>query len=203
MRIGIDFDNTIVSYDAVFSAAAIGRGWLAPDFVGTKRAVRDAVRLLPDGERKWMSLQGEVYGPRMAEAQPFAGIAEFLARCRGAGLDVFIVSHKTERGHFDPTNTDLRQASRAWLSAQGLMGPGAAIPAENVSFHPTRDEKIKAIAALRCDVFIDDLEEVLLDSGFPPSCRRILFTGAAVETPVLPFESRSDWHEIADALFGN
>lgn len=203
MRIGIDFDNTIASYDEVFAAAAIGRGWVPSDFNGNKRAVRDRLRQLPDGECKWMALQGEVYGPRMAEARPFAGVAAFLDRCRAAGAEVFIVSHKTERGHFDPTNTDLRQVSRAWLTAQGLTGPNSAIPETNVFFYSTRDEKIAAIAALACDLFVDDLEEVLLDAAFPPICRRVHFAGASTEVPHVPFDSFAHWHEILDAVFGN
>ena len=48
MRVGIDFDNTIAGYDHVFVAAAQARGWVAADFYGTKRELRDTVRLLAD-----------------------------------------------------------------------------------------------------------------------------------------------------------
>jgi len=44
MRIGIDFDNTLIDYDRVFAAAAHALGLVSPDFKGSKRAVRDAVR---------------------------------------------------------------------------------------------------------------------------------------------------------------
>ena len=46
MPLGIDFDNTIVSYDRIFAEAAGSRGWVAHDFCGSKKQLRDAVRLL-------------------------------------------------------------------------------------------------------------------------------------------------------------
>jgi len=53
MRVGIDFDNTIVNYEQIFVAAAQARGWITRGFRGRKRELRDTVRLLADGETKW------------------------------------------------------------------------------------------------------------------------------------------------------
>jgi len=47
MLIGIDFDNTIITYDAVFVAAARERGLISEDFSAGKQAVRDFIRTLP------------------------------------------------------------------------------------------------------------------------------------------------------------
>ena len=60
MRIGIDFDNTLIDYDQVFTAAAKRRGLIDAAFDGSKRAVRDSIRLLPNGEFAWQLLQGYV-----------------------------------------------------------------------------------------------------------------------------------------------
>src|SRR5712692_4361339 len=106
MRIGIDFDNTLIDYDGVFVAAARERGFIGPEATGTKRAVRDAIRLLPDGELTWQRLQGHVYGAGIGGAVPFAGAGDFLRRCAERGAGVFIVSHKTRYGHFDPARVD-------------------------------------------------------------------------------------------------
>jgi len=197
--IGLDFDNTIVGYDDVFRAAAIARAWLPAGFAGGKRLVRDTLRGEDGGERKWMELQGEVYGSRMGDAVMFDGVTAFLARCRRAGATVAVVSHKTERGHFDPAGTDLRAAARTWMAAQGLFAAGLA-PAD-VYFEAERAAKIARIAALGCDVFVDDLEEVLLDPAFPRGCRRLHFAGTGGARD-LPFPSHADWGGIADAVFG-
>jgi hypothetical protein len=198
--IGIDFDNTLAGYDAVFVAAASGRGWLPPGFAGDKRSVREVVRLLEDGERKWMALQGEVYGPRMPEAEMIEGAAGFLARCRADRIPVVVVSHKTEFGHFDPTGTNLRQAARAWMTERGFFDP-AGFAVTDAYFEATRAEKIARIAALGCDTFIDDLEEVFLDPAFPASCRRLHLAGAAAGCAHGPFISFPGWAEIHDSVF--
>ena len=100
MRIGIDFDNTIITYDEVFRAAARGQGLIEPGFDGSKQAVRDAIRLLQDGELTWQKLQGQVYGKGIVDAGLCDGVDSFLQRCRAEGAVVFIVSHKTEFGHY-------------------------------------------------------------------------------------------------------
>src|SRR5580700_7790646 len=96
MRIGIDFDNTLIDYDRVFVEAARERGLVPRDFAGSKRAVRDAIRLLPDGELTWQRLQGHVYGAGIDGAVPVPGSQGFLQRCARERVSVFIVSHKTQ-----------------------------------------------------------------------------------------------------------
>lgn len=206
MRIGIDFDNTLIDYDRVFVAAAQERGLIGPEVAGSKRAVRDAIRLLPDGEVTWQRLQGYVYGAGIGGAVPFDGAAEFLRRCTAQGVAVFIVSHKTRYGHYDPAGIDLREAARQWMTAQGMLGLGILgpeagfIPADHVFFEDDRAHKLARIAALGCTHFIDDLEEVFADPDFPPGIRRILFaaTGAACCEVHC-----ADWQQIATAIFGN
>ena len=109
--IGIDFDNTIVTYDEVFCAMAKRCGLIDPAFVGSKQAVRDAIRLLPDGELAWQRLQGQVYSKGLADANMVRGFEAFLRRCRAEGCAVMIVSHKTEFGHYDPDRINLREAA--------------------------------------------------------------------------------------------
>ena len=201
LRIGLDFDNTIICYDGVFRAAAIARGLLPGDFVGGKQQVRDAVRLLAGGELNWQRLQGHVYGKGLEQAEPFVGLHAFLGEAKQRGDEVFIVSHKTEHGHFDPDKVNLRDAARSWMAAQGFFTPeGAAIKPANVFFALTRAEKLARIAAIGCDVFIDDLEEVLDDPDFPAATRRVLFAQAA-DAGVRPYQICDDWRGVAEAVF--
>jgi hypothetical protein len=198
MRIGIDFDNTLIDYDRVFVAAARERGLIAAGFVGTKRAVRDAIRLLPDGEVVWQRLQGFVYGAGIGDAVPFPGAMSFLARCRARKLDLFIVSHKTRYGHYDPARVDLRRAALTWMTAQGIISAdGGGIAVEDVFFADSRVEKLARVAALGCTHFIDDLEEVFADPAFPSGVMRILFAPTAAPHCDLLCTT---WAEIAAAL---
>ena len=77
MRIGIDFDNTIARYDAIFARLGRQFHWLPDDFAGTKLQSRDLVRGGVDGEQRWQTLQALAYGPHMAEAELFDGVICF------------------------------------------------------------------------------------------------------------------------------
>jgi hypothetical protein len=200
LRIGIDFDNTIITYDDVFCAAARAKGLVAADFAGNKQAVRDAIRLLPDGELAWQRLQGQVYGKGIAGAKMVDGVAAFLHRARAERCSVAVVSHKTEYGHFDPDRVNLRSAALEWMAGQGLFDGGHGIAVANVYFEGTRAEKLKRIAALSLTHFIDDLEEVLTDPDFPPDVERILF---ADEAPAAaPYTRCATWSAIERQIFG-
>jgi hypothetical protein len=202
MRIGLDFDNTIIRYDEVFRQAAQARGLLAGDCCGTKQQIREAIRRLPDGEAKWQALQGYVYGKGIENATLSDGLPEFLRRARAGGDTILIVSHKTEHGHFDPDKVDLRAAALRWMEEQALFSDrGFSIAREHVHFTPTRTEKLRRIAELDCDVFVDDLEEVLTDPEFPPSVRRILFSEQGIDGDGLPYRLCRDWPSISEVVF--
>jgi hypothetical protein len=201
--IGIDFDNTIIGYDEVFLAAAKERQLIGEDFAGTKQTVRDAIRLLPDGEISWQRLQGHVYGKGIRNAVMIDGVAAFLRQCRMRGHTVYIVSHKTEYNRYDPDRINLRHAALAWMEAKGLFSDAFAIPRAHVFFADTRAEKLQRIAALGCTHFIDDLHEVLNAPEFPPGVTRILFSTGRDAGPALPYSVCSSWQAIAEMVFND
>lgn len=187
MNIGLDFDNTLVCYDGVFARLAAPH--LPPPLPAAKEAIRDALRRQPEGEATWRRLQGQAYGARMNEAEPFPGASEFLTRAHQAGHQLFIVSHKTQYGHDDPARVDLRQAAMAWIAARGWL---TYIERSRIFFEPTREAKLARIAALGLDVFVEDLADVLADPAFPAAVRALHFGG--VPTP--------DWAAVARELLG-
>jgi hypothetical protein len=200
--IGIDFDNTIVSYDELMHRAAVDRGLISDRVDRTKRTVRDRIRQLPDGEVEWQKLQALAYGPLMHEAQPIDGAEQFIRRCRQAGVAVFVVSHKTEYANYDETRTNLRTAALEWMAAHRFFEPdGLGLHRGDVYFESTRDDKIARIAAIGCSHFIDDLEEVFLEPSFPPHVHKILYapdlslvaTGSALVMPT--------WRALCDYFF--
>jgi hypothetical protein len=199
-RIGIDFDSTIIAYDEVFCATAKRWGLIEQAFRGGKRAVRDAVLLLPEGEIAWQRLQGRVYGKGIADATMVEGFTAFLRRCRAEGCAVAIVSHKTEYGPYDPDRVNLHSGALDWMAAQGLLDDARTISRSNVYFESTREAKLGRIAALSLTHFIDDLEEVLSDPQFPPNIEHILITD---ERPprALPYSVCSTWRDIERLLF--
>ena len=118
MLVGLDFDNTIVCYDRLFHRLARERG-LIPDTVPqTKSAVRDYLRSI-DRENDWTEMQGVGYGPRIADAEPFPGVKEFLASCKDAGIRVAIISHKTKHPYLGE-KYDLHEAAHTFLTRHGF-----------------------------------------------------------------------------------
>jgi hypothetical protein len=203
VRLGIDLDNTLISYDALFMHAASERGWLTDARPSSKKVVRDAVRALPDGEVRWQILQAEVYGRRMAEACLIDGAATFLQTCRARHMRVCIVSHKTRYARRDPNGVDLRQAARAWLVRHGFFDPdGFGLSPDDLFFEATRREKIERIRSLGCSHFVDDLEEIFLDTSFPPDVIRYLIHTGEELLPKGPFKAFASWADISVALFG-
>ncbi len=201
MRIGIDFDNTLANYDSVFTRLAQEWGLIAPDALESKQVIRQLAR--QRDELLWQRMQGVVYGQRMQEAEAFAGVDSFLRRCATSGMQVFIVSHKTQFGHFDQTHTDLREAARLWMRNQGFFDAAKyAIPEPNLFFESTQAEKVLRIARLQCDVFIDDLPELFEHPAFPEVTRKILFSDGAQPAQNVQMTC-AGWSEIEAFIFGN
>jgi hypothetical protein len=120
-------------------------------------------------------LQGHVYGARMDLVSPFPGFAEFIGVAQGAGHELFVVSHKTRHPILGPKH-DMHAAARAFLADRGLLGEGTSrIDPAKVFFELTKEEKVARAAGLGCDMFIDDLPEILAMPGFPEGMQKILF----------------------------
>jgi len=203
MRIGIDFDNTIASYDELFADLAVEQGLFDVAPVG-KRRLRDDLRARPDGEEKWQRLQALAYGTRMPEAHMFDGVAPFLNACRVAGIDVHIVSHKTRFANHASDGTDLRQAALSWMTDNHFFDPdGFGVSPDHVHFRDTREAKVACIAELDCDRFVDDLEEVFAEPSFPDGVERLLFDPSGAQSAANASRQFSHWNEIREHVFGH
>ena len=200
MLIGVDFDNTIVRYDALFHRLAVEKGLVPEDAPATKDEVRNRLRAADD-EDSWTRLQGEVYGARMAEAEDFPGARHFLRRCRELGVPTAIISHKTLKPYLGPPY-DLHAAAREWLAGAGFAGDDAPVPEERVHFETTKEAKLARIGQAGCSHFIDDLPEFLAEHAFPDGVVKVLFDPhgrAAAEAPPGAEVVRS-WGEASELL---
>lgn len=202
--IGIDFDNTIVTYDDLFHRLALESQLIDRGVSQNKRHVRDAVREGRDGERAWQQLQAQAYGPRITEAAIAAGVPEFLAACRSRRLPVFIVSHRTERASLGPTDTNLRDVAFDWMRTHGFFAAdGFGVQENHVFFESTRADKVARIEAVGCTHFVDDLEEVFAEPAFPAHVTKILFApNDAGREPIPGVAMVGNWKAIGDYLFG-
>ena len=200
--IGVDFDNTIAGHDGLIYEVAKERGLIGSLTPRDKRAIRDAIRRLPEGEIQWQRVQGSVYGQRMLESVLTDGVERFFRVCTGRGVPVFIVSHKTVFSSYDATRTNLREAALAWLKDREFFSVnGMGLTSDQVFFESTRREKIERIKQLGCTHFVDDLEETFLDESFPEHVVKILYDPHRDCRPLLGVTALSSWHEIVETLF--
>jgi hypothetical protein len=201
--VGVDFDNTILTYDEVLSRIARERGLLGGEAARTKREIRDHIRRLPGGEIEWQKCQALSYGPRIGEARLIEGVPEFFRRCREEGVKVYVVSHKTENSRYDTTGTNLREAALGWMVANGFFeAEGLGLRRDQVFFAATRAEKIERVKQLGCTHFIDDLEETFLEERFPAGTVRLLYEPAGESTPPPEVTRMKSWRQIGEYFFG-
>jgi hypothetical protein len=195
MLIGIDFDNTLVSYDRLFHRLASEQGLVPADLPANKVVIRDYLRAC-GREPAWTALQGIAYGARMAEAEPFSGALAALQNLSSAGHQLRIISHKT-RAPISGPGWDLHEAARGWLDARGFWAPGTGLQKRDVFFEPTKEAKWARIAAEGCEVFIDDLPEILTSPAFPAGVSKMLFDPEGVHGPVANVTVLRGWEHLS------
>ena len=202
MIIGIDFDNTIVSYDQLMHQVAKERN-LIEEVLCQKQQIRDTIRRQPGGELEWRRIQADVYGPLIGKANLMEGVGQFLKSCQPFGVKVFIISHKTEFATADEAGNNLRQAAMEWMTERNFFSnEGFGFTSNDIYFESTRHAKVERIARTGCTHFIDDLLETFLEPGWPASVCRILYSPHSEENTMPGVKVCSTWKEIEHYLFG-
>ena len=195
MIIGVDFDNTIVCYDGIFHKVALERGLVPAELPTDKTSVRDYLRQ-KGREQAWTEIQGDVYGPRLKDANPYPGVLDFFRFAFSHGISVRIVSHKTRRPFLGEPH-DLHAAAWSWLEQHGFFSSEViGMNREHVFLEETLDAKFQRIWSEGCTHFIDDLPEFLRDTRFPETAQPYLF---APITPVVEVGSLFRLHGWEEA----
>jgi hypothetical protein len=174
--LGIDFDNTLANYTGVFHRVGVDLGWLPSSVDKTKSAVKDYF-ILRGQEEQWTALQGIVYGKEITQAALFDGVLDILDHLLGQGINVVIISHKTQYPVIGD-RVSLHNSAMQWLEDQGIVGCAGRLSRDDVFFCETQAIKIQHIAKLGCDAFIDDLPAIFQRADFPAGIERILFDPA-------------------------
>jgi hypothetical protein len=198
MRIGLDFDNTIACYDQAIKQLAEELFELPKELPRTKPALRDF--LITEGrEEEWTVFQGELYGPGMRFAQPFEGAIMTMKVLVDQGHELVIISHRT-RWPYAGQRYDLHKAARNWIRKQLQAVEIFGMNTKAIHLMRTKNDKIAKIIELRCQVFVDDLPEILESPMFPKSTLGVLFTSSSEIAPRKGTIKISHWKELSSEV---
>jgi len=200
LLIGLDLDNTLISYGDLFYDIAVEKGWISEACGRDKLSVRTSL-LEQNRNDLWTELQGLVYGPCLDRAAPFPGVSAFLSRCKECGVPAWIISHKTHYSAAGP-RYDLHASASRWLRSSGLIaGAAGGVSKQRIVFCETRSAKLGTIGRIGFTHFIDDLPEVFLEPDFPAGVEKILFDPENSSGPSSSFRLAASWSEVENMIF--
>ncbi|HJJ42268.1 MAG TPA: hypothetical protein O0W90_02995 [Methanocorpusculum sp.] len=197
MIIGVDFDNTVIDYSSLFFD--VGRRLkLLPDLDDTDKLSVKSYLCSKNEEDKYTFIQGLVYGRYISYAKIMNGFEDFIKRCAELRWTVFIISHKTSKPVIGD-DINLHKSALDWLEVNEIYGDDIKTAVSGVFFEESRENKISIINELRCDVFIDDLLEVLMHPDLNSNVLKIFFnpnhqncSGGVINA--------ENWSEIEDLI---
>jgi hypothetical protein len=170
MKIGFDFDNTIVCYDQAIEILSAEIN--LPDHLNcNKLSIRDYLRS-QNREHEWTKFQGTLYGPGMKHAKPYDFFIEITNVLKKQEHELFIISHRSKYPYAGEQH-DLHQYAKIWL--EDKINSKQLICNKNIYFLETLENKIKKINELELDLYVDDLIEVINHKIFPAETKAILF----------------------------
>ena len=88
IKLGLDFDNTLITYDAIFYKIALERNLIKKNLAKQKILIRDFLRK-KNLEDQFTLIQAEVYGRRIVEAKPAENLIENLLILKKLTLTIF------------------------------------------------------------------------------------------------------------------
>ena len=194
--IGLDFDNTLTNYDNLFYETAKDLN-LIPDIIkASKVAIRDYLVSI-NKEEDFTFLQGEVYGLRIANADQPQGMYAALMELKERGYKLKIVSHKTKYP-IKGEKYDLHKGALKWLIKNKFLSKnGLNFKKEDIFFELNKNAKIERIHKEKCDVYIDDLPEIL--KLINPKVERILYNPKE-DSKKYEFKTMQSWSDLVKIL---
>lgn len=182
LKIGIDLDNTIINYKNSF------KKFLKSKNINFNSINKKKIKFIANNSSKiksWTQAQEEIYGKYIAFAKPFKFFKDFEKFALKNNIKLFIVSHKTKYSQFS-RKYNLHTQSNKWLEKN------ISKQMYKIYYVKTVDQKIKKIAKLNPNYFIDDLIEIFNHKNFPKKIKKIHFSKIKTDN----FYNLSNWNKI-------
>jgi hypothetical protein len=181
--VGLDLDNTLIDYTQAYSKIAEIFGLTLVDL--NKDSIKQH---LTDNKNdvEWQRFQSILYTQGLDYAKLAPGLLNFLKFCKTKCIKVSVVSHKTLTTPKKFGNLNLRTPALKWLKEQQLIP--TLISLEDIFFCSSKSLKIEKINQLKCEIFVDDLEEVLNDSSLNFDVKKVQFSNEQKSNSISNFE---------------
>jgi hypothetical protein len=191
MIVGFDFDNTLINYTNSFKKLAKKKGIVPEEINLDKISIRNYLRD-KNLEHEWTILQGEVYGNGIMQAEIYEGVKESIKFLLKKNNKIKIISHKTQYPYIGE-KVDLRLSAKKWIEKE-LLNEISCInfSQADIFFENTINEKVKKIEELGCDIYVDDLPEIL--DLLPNKIQKILFSSLPNDN--LKYQVMKSWSEL-------
>jgi len=198
IKLGLDFDNTLIDYDEVFYKIAFQKGLIPKSIDRNKASVRTYL-VNKNREEEFILLQGEVYGSKILEAKQSEGMLETLNLLKNNGVELIIVSHKTKYPYAGE-RYNLHNAAKDWLVKNKFFDIDyLAMDEKNVFFEVTKEKKIDRIHQLKINFFIDDLESIL--QLISDDVQKILYNPNNIKPKLKGIKELNKWRELPYLIF--
>ncbi len=197
IKLGLDFDNTLIDYDEVFYKVAYQKDLIPKNIDRNKASVRKYL-VGANREEEFTLLQGEVYGSKILEAKKSEGMFETLNLLKNKGVNLIIVSHKT-KFPYAGEKYNLHNAAKNWLIKNHFFDPNyLGMDEKDVYFEITKEKKINRIHKLNINFFIDDLESIL--EMINSDIERILYNPNNIEPKLKGIKEINNWRKLPDLI---
>jgi hypothetical protein len=182
--VGLDLDNTLIDYTQAYFKIAEIFGITLVDL--NKDSIKQHLTDYKNNDVEWQRFQSILYTKGLDYAELAPGLLNFLKFCKTKRVKVSVVSHKTLTTSKKFGNLNLRTPALKWLKEQQLIP--TLISLEDIFFCPSKSLKIEKINQLKCDIFVDDLEEVLNDSNLNFDVKKVQFSNELKNNSISNFE---------------
>jgi hypothetical protein len=194
MRIGFDFDNTIVDYDLVFTQIA---DQLNLEYLDSpKNSIKNYYEVELGQPNSWKKIQFTVYCELISKISPSKKFITLLNWLIDNKHDIFIVSHKTQNIKINNTNLNLREPAKKWIEKNIPI-----FKKERIFFESSAAAKVRKIKSLSLDFYVDDLLSILNHRQFPVVTKKILFNSS--ELKLNNIYIASNWDEVKSYIIDN
>jgi len=193
-KIGLDLDNTIISYDKLIFELAEKKYSISKRFIDKDKDFLKKEIIKKKGNKEWTAFQGLIYGKYILRAKLSNSFYNTISKIKNF-YDLYIISHKTKWSKIG-IKINLRNAAKKFLKKNKISYcKNSLISNKNIFFENTEEEKIKKIKNLKLNYFIDDLIKVLL--RLPKRINKINFNLKKRKN----FLTINDWQDLETIIF--